>query len=71
MFAEGTWTGTHDGTIPLPDGEVPATGRTVSFRFAIAATRDPSGERAKSVNLYFDNLEFLGQLGVLPESAAA
>jgi uncharacterized protein (TIGR02246 family) len=71
VFAEGTWTGTHDGTIPMPDGEVPPTGRTISFRFAIAATRDPNGEQAKSVNLYFDNLEFLGQLGVLPESAAA
>jgi hypothetical protein len=71
VFAEGTWTGTHDGTIPMPDGELPPTGRTVSFRFAIAATRDPDGEQAKSVRLYFDQLEFLGQLGVLPESAAA
>ena len=71
VFAEGTWTGTHDGTIPMPDGEVPPTGRTISFRFAIAATRDPNGEQAKSVNLYFDQLEFLGQLGVLPEGAAA
>jgi ketosteroid isomerase-like protein len=67
VFAEGTWTGTHDGVIPMPDGEVPPTGRDVSFRFAIVATRDPNGEQARSVNLYFDNLEFLGQLGVLPE----
>ena len=55
----------------MPDGEVPPTGRTISFRFAIAATRDPNGEQAKSVRLYFDQLEFLGQLGVLPEGAAA
>jgi uncharacterized protein (TIGR02246 family) len=67
VLAEGTWTGKHDGTIPMPDGEVPPTGRNVSFRFAIAATRGPNGEQARSVNLYFDNLEFLGQLGVLPE----
>ena len=71
VFAEGTWTGTHDGTIPMPDGEVPPTGRMVSFRFAIAATRNPNGEQARSVRLYFDQLEFLGQLGVLPEGAAA
>jgi hypothetical protein len=51
----------------MPDGEVPPTGRNVSFRFAMAATRDPNGQQARSVNLYFDNLEFLGQLGVLPE----
>jgi uncharacterized protein (TIGR02246 family) len=67
VFAEGTWSGKHVGTIPMPDGEVPPTGRDVSFRFAIVATRDPNGEQARSVNLYFDNLEFLGQLGVLPE----
>jgi hypothetical protein len=43
----------------------------VSFRFAIAGTRAADGEHIGSVHLYFDQLEFLGQLGVLPESAAA
>jgi uncharacterized protein (TIGR02246 family) len=70
VFAEGTWTGTNDGPIPMPDGEIPATGRTVSFRFAIAATRSADGTQARDVRLYFDNLEFLGQLGVLGTIAA-
>jgi ketosteroid isomerase-like protein len=67
VFGEGTWTGTNDGTIPMPEGELPATGRTVSFRFALAGTRTADGEQIGSVHLYFDQLEFLGQLGVLPE----
>jgi ketosteroid isomerase-like protein len=71
VFGEGTWTGTNDGTLVMPDGELPPTGRTVSFRFAIAGTRTPDGEHIAGVHLYFDQLEFLGQLGVLPESAAA
>jgi ketosteroid isomerase-like protein len=66
VFGEGTWAGTNDGTIPMPEGELPATGRTVSFRFALAGTRAADGEHIGSVNLYFDQLEFLGQLGVLP-----
>ncbi|HET7171910.1 MAG TPA: nuclear transport factor 2 family protein [Gaiellales bacterium] len=71
VFGEGTWIGTNDGPLIMPDGELPPTGRTVSFRFAIAGTRSADGEHIASVHLYFDQLEFLGQLGVLPESAAA
>jgi ketosteroid isomerase-like protein len=71
VFAEGRWTGDHNGTLAMPDGELPPTGRTISFRFAIAVSRRPGEERVSSVHLYFDQLEFLGRLGVLPESAAA
>jgi ketosteroid isomerase-like protein len=71
VFGEGTWTGTNDGPLVMPDGELPPSGRTVSLPFAIAATRAPDGERIESVHLYFDQVGFLGQLGVLPESAAA
>ena len=71
VFGEGTWTGTNDGPLVMPDGELPPTGRTVSFRFAIAGTRAADGEHIQGVNLYFDQVGFLGQLGVLPESAAA
>jgi steroid delta-isomerase-like uncharacterized protein len=71
VFGEGTWTGEHNGTMTMPEGELPPTGRTISLRFAITGTRTPGGEQIQSVHLYFDQLEFLGQLGVLPESAAA
>ncbi|MEA2469930.1 MAG: hypothetical protein QOE38_929 [Thermoleophilaceae bacterium] len=69
VFAEGTWTGVNDGPLITPDGEAPSTGRTVSFRFAIAVTVDEVVGQATAVNLYFDQLEFLGQLGLVPEMA--
>ena len=71
VFGEGTWTGTNDGPMVMPDGELPPTGRTVALRYAIAGRRAADGEHIQSVHLYFDQMEFLGQLGVLPESAAA
>jgi ketosteroid isomerase-like protein len=69
VYAEGTWQGVHDGALPTPQGELPPTGATVSFRFAVAAEGDAA--RLTSVRVYFDQLEFLGQLGVLPDPAAA
>jgi ketosteroid isomerase-like protein len=69
VYAEGTWQGVHDGALPTPGGDVPPTGATVSFRFAVAAEGDAG--QLSSVRVYFDQLEFLGQLGVLPDQAAA
>jgi uncharacterized protein (TIGR02246 family) len=71
VCGEGTWVGRHEGTMTMPDGELPPTGREVSFRFALFGTRAADGEHIQDVHIYFDQLEFLGQLGVLPESAAA
>jgi ketosteroid isomerase-like protein len=68
-YAEGVWTGVHDGPLVTPEGELPPTGRTVSFRFAIGTTGD--ADKLRSVRVYFDQLAFLGQLGVLPEPAGA
>jgi ketosteroid isomerase-like protein len=72
VVSEGTFTGTHDGPLPMPDGtELPPTGKTISFRFAMSVEREPGAEVANRVNIYFDQLEFLGQLGLLPAPAAA
>jgi len=71
VFGEGVWSGKHEGAMTMPDGELPPTGRDVSFRFALIGTRAADGELIQRVHIYFDQLEFLGQLGVLPESAAA
>jgi ketosteroid isomerase-like protein len=70
-YGEGTWTGVHDGPLVTPDGEVPPTGNTVTFRWAIAVDVDTAAGVARSVRLYFDQLEFLGQLGLIPAGAAA
>jgi predicted ester cyclase len=72
VVAEGTFTGTNDGPLTMPDGtEIPPTGKTISFHFAMSVAREPGAEVASRVNIYFDQLDFLGQLGLLPAPAAA
>jgi predicted ester cyclase len=62
--AEGTLTGTHDGVLPSPTGDVAPTGRAVHLRWA--AVYATEGETIKSEHLFFDQMDFLGQLGLLP-----
>ncbi|OZE92420.1 hypothetical protein CH298_02460 [Rhodococcoides fascians] len=62
---EGRFDGTHDGILHSPSGPVEATGKTVSFRWS--ATYLTDGDELVSEHLYFDQLDFLGQLGLLPE----
>ncbi|MEU8523697.1 nuclear transport factor 2 family protein [Streptomyces sp. NBC_01216] len=63
---EGVYTGRNTGPIRLPDGEtIPATGKEVEIRGVdIAQVADG---RIVSYRLYFDQLEFLSGLGLLPE----
>jgi steroid delta-isomerase-like uncharacterized protein len=63
--AEGTLTGTHDGVLHAPDGDVPPTGRPIELRWAAVYATD--GDTLKSEHLFFDQMDFLGQLGLLPE----
>jgi hypothetical protein len=37
----------------------------------MSVSREPGAEVASRVNVYFDQLDFLGQLGLLPAPAAA
>ena len=62
--AEGTITGTHDGVLRTPNGDVAPTGRAVEFRWA--AVYATEGDTLKSEHLFFDQMELLGQLGLLP-----
>lgn len=62
--AEGTLTGTHDGVLRTPGGDVAPTGRAVALRWsAVYATE---GDTLKSEHLFFDQMDLLGQLGLLP-----
>jgi len=63
VVAEGTIAGTHGGTFRTPQGEIPRTGNRVSFRYA--AVKRFKGDRLVSEHLYFDQLEFLQQLGAM------
>jgi ketosteroid isomerase-like protein len=71
VVAEGTWSGVQDGVLAMPDGDVPPTGKSISFRFAMVVDVDVSAQVARTVRLYFDQLGFLAQLGLAPDAAAA
>jgi ketosteroid isomerase-like protein len=63
---EGVYTGHNTGPLALPTGEsLPATGKEVRIRGVDLATVKDG--RITEYRLYFDEMEFLGQLGLLPE----
>ncbi|MGW0332376.1 ester cyclase [Streptomyces sp. NPDC003011] len=63
---EGVFRGRNTGPLHLPNGEtLPATQKEISIRGVdIATVRDG---RIVDYRLYFDEMEFLGQLGLLPD----
>ncbi len=62
---EWSFAGTNSGPLTMPTGEqVPATGNPVSLRGADIAT--VQGGVITSHRVYFDQMEMLGQLGLLP-----
>ena len=65
---EGTFTGTHDGALHSPAGDIPPTGRPVAIDY-VQVLRIRGGKHV-SFNLMFDRLLMLEQLGLLPAPAA-
>jgi steroid delta-isomerase-like uncharacterized protein len=65
---EGTFTGTHEGVLHTPTGDIPPTGRPVEVGY-IQVLRFRDGETV-SFNLMFDRLAMLEQLGLVPTPAA-
>jgi steroid delta-isomerase-like uncharacterized protein len=65
---EGTLVGTHTETLSTPEGDVPATGRSIRLRECdVLTVRDG---RATSHRTYYDRLDLTSQLG-LDEAGAA
>ena len=65
---EGTFTGTHNGVLHTPAGDIPPTGRRVTVDY-IHVLRYRDGQHI-SFNLMFDRLLMLEQLGLVPAPAA-
>jgi ketosteroid isomerase-like protein len=66
---EGYFVGTNTAPLPLPTGEeIPATGKHVRVRACDIAT--VQNGVITSHRFYFDQMEFLGQLGLVPETPA-
>ncbi len=66
---EGTFSGTHNGVLHTPTGDIRPTGRAVSLEY-IQVLRFRDGKHL-SFNLAFDRLQMLEQLGLVPTPAAA
>jgi ketosteroid isomerase-like protein len=66
---EGTYSGTHNGILHSPAGDIPPTGRSVTGEY-IQVLRFREGKHV-SFNLSFDRLEMLEQLGLIPAAAPA
>ena len=54
--------GTHTGPMQTPDGEIPATGKSIEFRSCRIV--EIEGEKVKSIRQYFDMMTMLQQLGL-------
>ena len=64
---EGTFTGTHNGVLHHPMGDIPPTGRPVRISY-VQVLRFRDG-RHVSFKLMFDRLSMLEQLGVVQAPA--
>jgi predicted ester cyclase len=69
VVEEGTFTGTHNGVLHSPMGDVAPTGRSVRIKY-IHVLRFRDGKHV-AFNLMFDRLSMLEQLGLLPTPSAA
>jgi predicted ester cyclase len=66
---EGFFVGTNTGPLEMPDGEVPPTGKSVRVRACDIATVENG--LITSHRFYFDQMEFMTQLGLVPEEEQA
>jgi predicted ester cyclase len=66
---EFTFEGTHEGVLTGPAGEVPATNRRLNGR-GVQIFRVES-DAVVDTRLYFDQVQILTQLGLMPEPAPA
>lgn len=64
VIAEGAMVGTHTGPFRMPQAEIPPSGNPVELRFA-SVKRIVDG-KIVSEHLYFDQMEFMTQLGAMP-----
>ncbi len=64
-----TFAGTHDATLHGPDGDIPATHRRLEGRGAQMFR--VKGDKIVEEHLYFDQVQVMTQLGLMPEMASA
>ena len=68
VVQEFIFTGTHTAPLMGPTGEIPATGRSLNGRGVQVIKVE--GDGVADTRLYFDQVQVLTQLGLMPEPAA-
>jgi len=63
IVCEGTMSGTNTGPLESPEGEMPATGRSVTLPLVFILKVGPDGLVQRD-HTYFDEASFLKQLGL-------
>jgi steroid delta-isomerase-like uncharacterized protein len=63
VAVEVTWSGTHEGPLPLPQGEVAPTGKAFTIGASFWVTLE--GQRMAEGHHYLDVLSMLQQIGVM------
>lgn len=69
VVQEFTFEGTHEETLASPSGEIPATHKHLTGR-GVQILR-VEGDTVADTRLYFDQVQVMTQLGLMPEPAAA
>jgi len=69
VVQEITFEGTHTGPLQSPTGEIPATGKRLTGR-GVHVDRIENGVAVESA-LYYDQVQVMTQLGLMPEPATA
>ena len=64
IASEGMWTATNKGPLTIPgQPPIPATGKRVEGKFASVARVEKG--KIKELNIYYDNLQMMAQLGLM------
>ncbi len=63
VVQEITWSGTHNGPLATPDGEIPATGKSQTTPAVMVSEYD--GDQLKESRHYFDMMALMAQIGVI------
>jgi predicted ester cyclase len=69
VVIEGVYSGTHTGPLASPQGEVPPTGRKLAL--PLCDVFEVAAGRIVSIRVYYDQMAFAVQLGLLPDAAPA
>jgi steroid delta-isomerase-like uncharacterized protein len=69
VVIEGCFVGTNTGPLLTPNGELPPTGR--GLRLPYCDVWHAEAGRITKHQIYYDQMGFLAQLGLIPEPAAA